>query len=164
MLPALLLLLATFTVKSKTILHSADVQTAIRAMNASPVRPGAQQVRIAWRTSKGKTAMTMLSHRYTSDEVPRQRALELAGDRLLVLGVDTAGVIKFWSVVPDPRVIRAEFPGPNGQLSGQTLQRPNPELLLDLPDDPEIREVRVYVPASSDLRLTGMVSLPRKKQ
>ncbi len=165
MLPVVLLLAAGFTVKGKTTLHAADVHVAIRAMEVRPAAAGGHQLRVAWKTARGRTtpAMTLLSHRYTQDEVPQQRALEMAPDRLLVLGVDSAGAIKFWSVVADPRVLRAEFPGPGGQLSGRTLARPNAELLLDVPDNSEIREVRVYHPVADDLRLEGTLSLPRKR-
>ncbi|MFN8644063.1 MAG: hypothetical protein U0802_21315 [Candidatus Binatia bacterium] len=42
-----------------------------------------------------------------------------AGD-LIAVGVDAAGRELFWQRLVDPRVVRAEFPGPDGVIQGQT--------------------------------------------
>ncbi|HYE13999.1 MAG TPA: hypothetical protein VD968_06120 [Pyrinomonadaceae bacterium] len=84
----------------------------------------------------------------------RQRSLELSPEQLLVVAVDGAGRMKWWSLVPDPRVIRAEAPGPDGVLAGQTLLRESAELLLAFPDDESVTELRLYHPRPEGGRFT----------
>jgi len=109
--------------------------------------------------------MRLRAQRSLPGAVPQQRALEMADDRLLVLAVDAAGQIRFWSVIANPRLIRAEFPDASGRLSGRVIERPDAELLVDLPADPAIREVRIYTPqADRNLRLAGTVAVPRERR
>ena len=112
--------------------------------------------------------MVLRAHLQAADPVPQQRALELADDRLLVLAVDSAGRIRFWSVMANPRIIRAEFPDASGRLSGRVIEQPDAELLVDVPADPAIQEVRVYVPqrreSSWELNLAGSVALPKENR
>ena len=75
---------------------------------------------------------------------------ELAEDRLLVEARDPDGRVRFQSVIPDPRVLRAEPGGPEGRLSGRLLYRSHVEFDVIVPDDPAIAELRFY-----DLRWTG---------
>ena len=160
----LILLLAAgpYTVKGKTVLRLTDVQQAVRQL--APARGDARNLRITWRATRATPAMRLRAHRQTPGPVPQQRALELADDRLLVLAVDAAGQIRFWSVIANPRLIRAEFPDASGRLSGRVIERADAELLVDIPADPAIREVRVYTPQAEDLRLSGTVAVPRERR
>ncbi len=78
--------------------------------------------------------------------LPRQRAPELSEDQLLVLAVDSQKQLKGWSLITDPRILRAELPGPAGELSGQVIYQSNVEFVVALPDDPAISELRFYHP------------------
>jgi len=160
----LLLLLATgpFTVKGKTVLRLDEIRQAVRAMTPASSNH-ARSLRITWRATRNTPPMRLRAQRQNPGEVPHQRALEMADDRLLVLAVDAAGEIRFWSVIANPRIIRAEFPDSSGRLSGRVVQR-DAELLVDIPADPAIREVRVYTPQGSDLRLAGTVAMPRERR
>jgi hypothetical protein len=152
----------TYTVRGKSVLKSADVQKAISAL-VMPRAGGGHQLRVAW----GKT-MALRSYRLTSDDPPRQRSFELGEDHLLVLGVDARGAIRAWTVVANPRLVRAEFPDADGRLSGRVIERPETEILVDLPADPAIREVRVYQPRAAtrgfDLLQAGRLTLPRPRR
>jgi hypothetical protein len=153
----LLLAAAPYTVKGKTVLRLDEVREASRQV--APAAAGARSLRITWRARR-TPALRLLTQRTSGGRVPQQRVLEMADDRLLVLGVDAAGEIRFWSVIPNPRLIRAEFPDASGRLSGRVIER-DAELLVDLPSDPAIREVRIFLPEGPNLRLAGTVAVPR---
>lgn len=76
----------------------------------------------------------------------RQRSLELTSGRMLVAAIDKNNRLISWSIIPDPRLVRSEGPGPDGVLRGETLYFEKAEFLLSLPDDPEIVEIRFYQP------------------
>lgn len=78
--------------------------------------------------------------------LPKQRSLELSPDQVLVVAVDAASRMKWWGLTPDPRIVRAEFPGPDGVLTGQTVVNDDAAMLLAYPDDPAITELRLYHP------------------
>lgn len=165
MFPFLILLLAAgpYTVKGKSVLRVDEVRQAVRSI-APAVNRDARNLRITWRATRATPAMMLRAHRQNPGPVPQQRALELADDRLLVLAVDAAGEIRFWSVIANPRLIRAEFPDASGRLSGRVIERRDAELLVDIPADPAIREVRIYTPQAGNLRLAGTITVPRERR
>src|SRR5258706_8000398 len=156
---ALLLAAAPYTVKGKTVLRIDEVQQAVRQL--APLSGDARSLRVTWRTTRAAQTMRLRAQRLNLGPVPQQRSLELADDRLLILAVDAAGEIRFWSVIANPRLIRAEFPDASGRLSGRVIERPDAELIVDVPADPAIREVRIYTP---DLHLAGTVAMPRERR
>lgn len=82
----------------------------------------------------------------------RQRALELSSEQLLVAAVDAQNELKWWTVIADPRILRAETSSPDGQLQGQIIYRASTEFVVNFPDDQDIKELRLYFP-----RWTGEV-------
>ena len=108
-------------------------------------------------------SIEILTRRETAGPLPRRRALNLAPDRILIVGVDRQSRLRSWLVIPDPRVIRAEGPGPDGRLTGTVVQRDNLDFFVDVPDDPSIRELRIYEPQwngqAFDLLLIGTVTI-----
>jgi hypothetical protein len=136
-----------------------------------------QEVRVQWTTSPplspGTTAerrgqpvshlFSILERRTMSGRIPRQREPELSSDRVVIVARDLNGKVIDWQVVPDPRVIRAETPGPRGELSGRVLYHPRADFLFTLPHDPGIARIDFYQPwwngANFDLDLIGGVSL-----
>jgi hypothetical protein len=99
--------------------------------------------------------------RYLPEPVVLPRAPELSADALLVAAVDRQEQLRGWSLVTDPRILRQEQPGPNKELKGQVLHHTKPELLITLPNDPAITELRFYTPIRSEqgfvLQLLGKV-------
>jgi hypothetical protein len=65
-------------------------------------------------------------------------------------------------LVADPRLLRAEVPGPDGELSGQVLSRESAEFVVHDPDDEAVAEVRLYHPEwdgqKFSLELVGAVA------
>lgn len=91
----------------------------------------------------------LFQERKYSDPPPRRRSLDLAAERLFIAAVDRSNRLRAWTTIIDPRIVRAEGPGPAGTLAGQTLHLQETEFLASLPDDPEIFEVRFYEPRSN---------------
>lgn len=74
------------------------------------------------------------SHR-TNGPMPRQRMPQLSSDQILVVITDQQGEQTGWTLIPDARILRAESPGPDGQLTGQVLHRSQAEFLISIPAD-----------------------------
>lgn len=73
-------------------------------------------------------------------------ARQLAEDRLFVEGRDSEGKVRFETVIPDPRVLRAEQSDPEGWVTGRLLHRARAEFDVVVPADPAIAELRFYQP------------------
>jgi hypothetical protein len=105
----------------------------------------------------------VVERRRASGAMPRQRAIELSADQLLIVAVDRLGRDQQRTLLPDPRLLRAEWPDPTGVLQGVVLHRANAEFFVPVPDDPAITELRVYHPRWSgdafDLDLLGTARL-----
>jgi len=86
------------------------------------------------------------SRRRNVGRVPVERRPELSTDLLVVVGAGSGGDILSWSLARDPRLIRAEQPGPDGLLSGRILYRESADLLVVLPDVPQITQAAIYQP------------------
>ena len=102
----------------------------------------------AARSGAGTTAgwIDILTRKTTPGPLPRRRGLNLAPDRILIVVVDSQSRLRSWSVIPDPHLIRAESPGPDGVLKGTVVLRERPQFFINVPDDPSIRELRIYEP------------------
>jgi hypothetical protein len=105
----------------------------------------------------------VVERRRASGAMPRQRAIELSSDQLLIIAVDRLGHDRQRRLLPDPRLLRAEWPDPTGQLQGVVLHRANAEFFLPVPDDPAITELHMYHPrwtgSAFALDLLGTVRL-----
>lgn len=97
--------------------------------------------------------------------IPVMRSPELSPDLLLVAGVDSAQRLIAWSLVSDPRILRAEQQARTGEVKARVLHRTTTELLVVMPDDPEIAELRFYEPrwlrSDYSLHLLGAAPLRR---
>lgn len=95
--------------------------------------------------------------------MPIERYPELAADKLLIAGTDATGSILAWSLTADPRLVRAEVPGPDGVLTGRLLYRGSADLLAVLPASSSIVQGAVYQPTWTGsewlLNLVGTFSL-----
>ena len=124
---------------------------------ASPVAPD-QQARMD-RVDR----LVVLERKRGVVYAPRQTRPEVGAGQIVVTVEDAAGNEKGRSIVPDPRILRAEIPDETGQLQGVELVRPNAEFLVTLPDDPSIRVLRIYEPrwngSEFQLDLVGTMEL-----
>jgi hypothetical protein len=76
----------------------------------------------------------------------RERAPQLASDRVVVVAVDSAGGPIDWRIVADPRVVRAESSDAAGLLSGTDLTYLEAELRVAIAESADTRELRIYKP------------------
>jgi hypothetical protein len=90
--------------------------------------------------------LTVLERRSAIGPIPRQRRAEVSSGQVVVTAIDAAGMEKARSVLPDPRIIRAEIPDASGALQGIVLLRPNADFLVTVPGSQDIRELRIYEP------------------
>jgi hypothetical protein len=105
----------------------------------------------------------LVERRRASGAIPPQRAIELSADQLLIIAVHRLGRDRQRILLPDPRLLRAEWPDPTGELQGVVLYRANAEFFVPVPDDLAITELHVYHPRwtgnAFDLDLVGTVQL-----
>ena len=136
-----------------------------------------QEVRVRWQaysgpppravvpgTEQALNVFTLVERRRVAGRVKRQRSPEFSANQIAVVAVDDQGQVVDWQLVGDPRIIRAELPGPTGELQGQVLHRTEAEFLITLPDEPAIKAIRLYHPrwvgTSYVLDPVGTVPLP----
>ncbi len=139
------------------LIRSVDVR--VEDLSLPSQTQSAQDIRVRWQ-GEATTAPTGIAERPVqprgsfsalgrsagAGSLQRQRSPELSTYQVLVLAVDAQKGLKGWSLIPDPRVLRAELPGPGGELRGQITYQSNAEFVVSLPDDPSITELRFYQP------------------
>jgi len=117
--------------------------------------------------AKPSARLAIRARTRSSGSLPRLRSLDLAPDKLLVAAVSADGILRGWTVIQDPRFIRAERPGPDGILTGQSVPVPRADFRVAIPDDPTVAEVRIFQAhwngRSFDLELVGTLALAPEK-
>jgi len=78
--------------------------------------------------------------------LPRQRSVELSIDQLMVIGVDENSRVLWWHTFADPRLVRSETPGVNGELKNESFYLPRVDFSIAYPDDSGIRTLSLYHP------------------
>ena len=142
------------------------------------VAQGGQDVRVRWSAYGAATpeavltpgslpvlnSFAILERRPVASPPGRQRNPELGADSLLVVAVDAGGKELYRRIVTDPRIIRAEGPGPGGEITGTVFHRATADFTVSLPDDAAIREIRLFQPRWTGtawaLDMIGRIPLP----
>ena len=110
-----------------------------------------------------QAALSLAAERKSEGSIRTPRSLEMSSEQVLVLAVTADAQLRWWTLASDPRILRAESPGEDNLLSGRVLQRSSAELLVTIPDEAEIVELRIYKPTINDdrlsLQLVGVVRL-----
>ena len=116
-------------------------------------------------TSEAQTQapkVSIVDDRKRSGTLPRQRSLELAPTLMFVAAVDASNKLRWWSIMPDPRVVRSETQTATGELRSQDYYLTNVTVVVAFPDDPGISTLRFYHPVWNgtdfDLKLLTVVS------
>ena len=119
---------------------------------------GAEHIRLLWRgapppMADGRAGVSAIDAgsltiagriRRSAEDLPKRRSIDLASNRLLVVAVSSQSELKHWTTIPDPRILRSEVPRADGTLEGRIVQATDPEILISIPDDSTITEVRFY--------------------
>jgi hypothetical protein len=142
--------------------------------------PGYRQIKIGWRNSAlakspdnaglsvNASEPQVAELRVIQSEehvgaLPRHRSLEFSSTHILIAAVSRKNQLRWWTIIPDPRVVRAEFPAADGQLKGETLSNFDFTLDVAYPDDPNISGLRFYHPVWNgtdfDLRLLATTAI-----
>ena len=124
-------------------------------LTALPRSTRAQELHLVWQrqsasASPASVAPQLLARVRNSGSFPRLRSLELSEDKLFVAALDASGVLRGWSLIPDPRFVRSEGPGPDGVLTGEIVPVARAEFLVLIPDDGTVAEVRLLQPHRSE--------------
>jgi len=126
---------------------------ALRDRVAQVDSGSAQEVRIHWFVKDPRIAaqaaaddLTVVDRRPVLGAVARERRPELAPDKLVVVLLADDGREVDWRIIPDPRLIRGEFAGADGKMSGQQLRRVETDFLVSIPDLPTIARLALYQP------------------
>jgi hypothetical protein len=91
--------------------------------------------------------VTVLERRDISGPPPRQRNVEVSSQHIVVVGLDEQEREIARIVITDPRLIRAEIFDSSGEIiSTKLIYRENAEILLVLPADPRLHELKIYHP------------------
>ncbi|HET7287679.1 MAG TPA: hypothetical protein VFI71_09420, partial [Pyrinomonadaceae bacterium] len=96
-------------------------------------------------TSEQQTSsprVSVLEDKKRSGTLPRHRSLELSPEHIFIAGVDVTEKLRWWSIMPDPRLVRGETPTSTGEVRGENYYISNVTLLVAFPDDPEIANLR----------------------
>ena len=140
----------------------------LRARVARADSSDGQELQLRWFAIEGAAQpasdVTVLDRRRGIGPLPQERDPQLSEDRLVVISVDATGRELDWRLVLDPRLVRAEFPDAQGRLSGRTFQRTEVNLLVDVPNNPDIVRLRIYAQQLTNdgcvLNLLATVDLP----
>ena len=99
-----------------------------------------------------------------SGALPRNRSLELSETQIFIAAVDARNKLRWWSIVPDPRIVRSETQTATGELRGQDYYVSNVTLVVAFPDDPEIANLRFYHPAwnGTEFDLKPLTTVPMR--
>jgi len=129
----------------------------ISLTTARPVADKSQQ------QSTSPVSLGIVSRRHFQDSTKARKNLKVSPNKWIVAGIGGQGELRHWALIADPLVLRAESPDPDGLLSGQVLQREQAEFLVSVPDDPLIRQLRLFRPKWTgleyELELMGEVPL-----
>ena len=159
---------ALITDKLASLLKPAGVQVVagFEAQETETFR----QLRVHWETpppgksgnaQPGTETLTIKQSTRGPGSLPRRRSLELADTEILVIAVDENSRLLWWHVMTDPRLLRAESITASGEISGGVSYLPQVDFSIAYPDDPAIKELRVYHPewTGAEFRLISLAVL-----
>lgn len=128
---------------------------------SDPTKP-LNELRPALSKQEQTPSAAIVEDKKQSGALPRQRSLELSPTQIFIAGVDATNKLRWWSIVPDPRVVRSETPSPTGELRSEDYYVSNVTLVVALPDDPEIANLRFYQPVwnGTDYELKPLTNVP----
>ena len=90
--------------------------------------------------------VSIVEDKKRSGTLPRHRSLELSPEHIFIAAVDATDKLRWWSIMPDPRVVRSETQTATGELRSQDYYLSDVTLVVAFPDDPEIATLRFYHP------------------
>jgi hypothetical protein len=107
---------------------------------------------------------SIVEEKRRSGALPRNRSLELSPTQIFIAAVDATNKLRWWSIVPDPRIVRSETQTATGEMRGEDYYVSNVTLVVAFPDDPEITNLRFYHPVwnGTDFNLKPLTTVPTR--
>ena len=151
---------ASLAERVRGLLAASGVEVGMASNPAQASARSHRELRVSWEADKaalpspaaaqygnapGRVALLSRAVR-REGALPKQRSAELSPTQVVVVALDAEGRMRWCGVVEDPRLLRAEAPGPDGELTGQVIYRESAEFVVNYPDDEAITEVRLYHP------------------
>ena len=108
--------------------------------------------------------VSVVEDKKRSGTLPRHRSLELSAEHIFIAAVDATDKLRWWSIMPDPRLVRGETQTSAGELRGENYYVSNVTLVVAFPDDPEIANLRFYHPVwnGTDFDLKALAVVPTR--
>lgn len=108
--------------------------------------------------------VSVVEDKKRSGTLPRHRSLELSPTHIFIAAVDATDKLRWWSIMPDPRLVRGETQTPTGELRREDYYVSTVTLMVAFPDDPEIANLRFYHPVwnGTDFDLKPLAVVPTR--
>ena len=167
---------ASLSERVRSLLAASGVEVGAAANTAAAPARSHRELRVRWEADKaalpkpsaeqyrnapGRVSLSAAPARREGG-LPKQRSAELSPTQVVVVALDSEGRMRWCGLVSDPRLLRAEVPGPDGELTGQVIYRESAEFVVSYPDDEAVTEVRLYHPdwdgQKFSLELVGAVA------
>ena len=141
-------------IRTKLGVLLSDVDLTIGS--ALPPSENYRELRVHWESSKSNStelikrelavggSLNRVSAVARTGALPRQRSFELSPDQMLVVALDENEAVRWWRLMPDPRLVRAEVG--HADMHSENYYLPKVDFVVECPDDPLLREVRFYQP------------------
>lgn len=95
---------------------------------------------------RGAAPVELVSQRRIPGALPRERRPELSTQQLVLVLLGAGNEELARVSILDPRIVRAEFPGPDGRLSSTLLVGEDVEFPVLVPDHPGARRLEIFEP------------------
>lgn len=144
---------------------------------AAAINNRVRELRIRWTAaptpsstggeSTAVPSLAVVGERTIAGSIRRQRDPQLTTNDLVIVQRRADGRAVDWTIIPNPRVVRAEVPGADGRLTGRTVLRDDVELMVIVTPATAAVSVSIYQPRWTGtehlLDLIGEVALPRTR-
>ena len=109
-------------------------------------------------------SVSIVEEKKRSGTLPRHRSLELSPTHIFIVAVDAKNKLRWWSIMSDPRVVRAETQTSHGETHAETYYVSNVTFMVAFPDDPQIANLRFYHPVwnGTDFDLKPLAVVPAR--
>ena len=107
-------------------------------------------------------AFALVDEQVVPGGLRRERRPQLSYDRLVVVVRDSLGRELDWRLVQNPAILRAEAPGPDGQLTGRVIELDDVELSIAVPNIATADHIHLYRPrwTGTEFMLDALARVP----
>jgi hypothetical protein len=137
------------------LLRNAGLRVAVDSARARASR----EVQLRWTQAATGNGLRVVRLTDRNEPPPRQRSPEISDDQIAIVALDAQGVVRWWRIVTDPRLVRGEFPDAGGNLRRTVFYRADADLEISIPDTMAAAEVRILAPSRDTDGSTRLATL-----